>query len=226
MEYCFACGTKSNIVYRSKGTPLCPSCETGLVTKEVRCSNCKMPSTSIPVIRYEQGLFCSTCAIELIKKKKIEPPAPKEYYKDTSSFPLIQSFVHIALIILLIINALAQTNLSLLYVELFLAAFLVFLLITFATIKIEIYEDKIECDYGFFTYEIKKKDIIKAEVTTPSRFFGYGVLIGKEKDWIIKFLTGREPCVGLYKRSGFFKKVFISTPQPAILLENIAKRMP
>ncbi len=226
MDYCFACGVKSSIVYRFRGTPLCPSCETGLVTKEVRCSNCKMPSTSTPIIRYEQGLFCSSCANSLIKKKKIEPPTPKEYYKDTSGFPFIQGFIHLGLIILLVMNAINQTSLALMYVEIFIALILIFLLYTFATIKVEIYEDKIECDYGFFTYSIKKKDITKAEITAPSKFFGYGVLISKDKEWIVKFLTGREPCVVLHKKSGFFKKVFISTEQPTALLENIAKRMP
>ncbi len=246
MANCFICNRNTPNIYYEDGTPMCSTCMTHYKVDRVRCQRCGVSQKNVHMT-YAKGVRCCiNCAQKLSQADiddestvgKIVGETTKyavgkfykdqrsgEYYKETSPLPIVQSFIHLVIIFVVLVHGLNQASIILKIFEVSIGIIFILLLIIFATIRIKIYDNEIRCLYGPFTYLISKKEITKAEFSDASKFFGYGLIISWNKSLILKFITGNEPGVILRKKSGFFKSVFISSPNPTKLLEHIAKKM-
>lgn len=242
---CFSCWRKTDNVYYVGGIPLCSTCQTRSQADEFSCNVCGISSRTIPITTVHGTAYCIHCInrlpaqerknvseksvfgalIEHGADKLFKPYRKDPYHIDKSPVPWVQSFIHLAVILLISVYALAQADLFLQIGGLLIAALLIVLLHTFATIRVKVFDDEIRCMYGFFTYVIRKGDIESAALMPPSRFVGYGVVFGWYGGLAIQFLTGNEPRILFKKKFGLFRSVLISTPEPAKLLEHIAKKM-
>jgi hypothetical protein len=243
---CFICSRKTADPYYVNGVPLCSTCSTqkSAEAEKKYCSRCTATSANSIVLYTQYGLLCSTCRAEA---RTVEKPTESvrlrrllngaivkfykegredDYHEEQSSLPLMQTFVHLILIIALAILPVFSENVILMAAEIVLDILLIVLLVSFLYIRIKIYDDEIRCLYGPFTYSIDKCDIEQVEIIQPQNYLAYGMMIRRNPHgWVLKFIRGKGPGILLRKKSGLFRSVFISSSDPVNLLQKIAKKL-
>ncbi len=243
---CFVCSRRTTDPYYVNGVPLCSTCSTQKSAEAEKryCSRCTASSANSIILYTQYGLLCSTCRSEV---RAVEKPTESvrlrrllngaivkfykngredDYHEEQSSLPLMQTAVHIALIIALVVLPVFSVNPLILALELSIVIALVLLLVSFLWIRIKIYDDEIRCLYGPFTYSINKCDLEQVEIITPQNYLAYGMMIRRNPHgWVLKFIRGPGPGILIRKKSGLFRSVFISSSDPVNLLQKIAKKL-
>lgn len=239
---CFVCWRKLTNYYQVDGVFLCSTCSAQKAAERSSqvCKRCGLRSQLL--VRTSQGRLCPTCREAAsgsspeddLMLKMAQSAADKfyksgregEYYQENPAYPLLQSFVHLALILALAVHASMLDDPLLSAIEGALSLALAILLICFFTVRIKVYDDEVRLLYGPFTYQVKKKDFEKVEISGPSKALAYGLLPWRDSHgWLLMFLMGPGPAIIIRKKKGLFRSVMVTSADPVNLLQQIAKRL-
>ncbi len=105
-----------------------------------------------------------------------------------------------------------------------LSAFLILLLaqLMFFSMKFRITDRCVEAIFGFYKHRIPIKEIEKIEISDVPLFMGYGLRLWKNT---IAFVSKRGKAVVIRRKSGRFRKIYLTVKEPEKFANILMQRL-